>query len=46
MLEYIPWLRECFEEPAAVKDGQFLPPQAPGASTTLNQDALGRFAVD
>jgi L-alanine-DL-glutamate epimerase-like enolase superfamily enzyme len=46
MLEYIPWLRECFEEPAAVKEGHFLAPQAPGASTTLNADALRRFAVD
>lgn len=24
LLEYVPWLRECFEEPASVKDGYFL----------------------
>ena len=46
LLEYIPWLRDCFEEPATVRDGHFLPPQAPGASTTLRADALPRFAVE
>jgi L-alanine-DL-glutamate epimerase-like enolase superfamily enzyme len=42
-LEYIPWLRECFVEPATVKDGEFVLPQCPGAGTTLREDALSRF---
>jgi len=45
MLEYIPWLRQCFEEPATVEGGRFLVPQMPGAATTLKPDALERFAV-
>jgi L-alanine-DL-glutamate epimerase-like enolase superfamily enzyme len=46
ILEYIPWLKECFEEPAAVREGRFLPPRMPGAATTLRPDALERFGVD
>jgi L-alanine-DL-glutamate epimerase-like enolase superfamily enzyme len=45
MLEYIPWLRECFEEPATTVDGVFIAPQCPGAGTTLRRDALERFRV-
>lgn len=45
MLEYIPWLRECFTEPATVKNGYFIVPQEPGAGTTLRPDALDRFGV-
>ena len=45
MLEYIPWLRECFFEPTTVKDGFFVVPQEPGAGTTLRTDALDRFGV-
>ena len=44
-LEHIPWLRECFQEPATVGQGEFQIPQAPGASTTLRGDALERFGV-
>ena len=45
VLEYIPWLRECFEDPATVKDGEFLIPQLPGAGTTLQISALERYNV-
>ena len=45
MLEYIPWLRECFTEPATVKDGDFVVPRQPGAGTTLRPDAIERFGV-
>lgn len=45
MLEYIPWIRECFTEPATVKDGAFVVPQTPGAGTTLRDDAIERFGV-
>lgn len=45
LLEYIPWLRECFEEPATVKDGRFTLPEKPGAGTTLRTGALERYNV-
>jgi L-alanine-DL-glutamate epimerase-like enolase superfamily enzyme len=45
MLEYIPWLRECFTEPVKVRDGYFERPQQPGVGATLRDDALERFGV-
>jgi L-alanine-DL-glutamate epimerase-like enolase superfamily enzyme len=45
LLEYIPWLRDCFEEPATVERGYFRRPVLPGAGTTLKPDALKRFGV-
>jgi L-alanine-DL-glutamate epimerase-like enolase superfamily enzyme len=45
MLEYIPWLRDCFVEPATVREGCFVTPTQPGAGTTLRDDALERFGV-
>lgn len=35
MLEYIPWIRHIFEEPATVKEGHYVLPQMPGASTAI-----------
>lgn len=43
MLEYIPWLRECFTEPATVREGNFVLPEEPGAGTTLRPEALERY---
>jgi L-alanine-DL-glutamate epimerase-like enolase superfamily enzyme len=43
LLEYIPWTQQCFEEPATVRDGEFLIPEAPGAGTTLKASALADF---
>jgi L-alanine-DL-glutamate epimerase-like enolase superfamily enzyme len=40
LLEYIPWLRDWMEDPARIRDGYYLPPQAPGAGTTPNRKAL------
>jgi L-alanine-DL-glutamate epimerase-like enolase superfamily enzyme len=45
ILEYIPWLRECFEEPAAICEGRALAPVMAGAGTTLRADARKRFGV-
>ena len=45
LLEYIPWLRSCFVEPATVKDGFFIPPAEPGAGTTLLPGTLERYGV-
>lgn len=46
VLEYIPWLRECFAEPAAVEGGCYRAPEQPGAGTTLRDDAVARFGVE
>jgi L-alanine-DL-glutamate epimerase-like enolase superfamily enzyme len=43
LLEYIPWTRHCFEDPATVRDGEFLPPAAPGAGTTFTAAAMAQF---
>lgn len=45
ILEYIPWTRECFREPATAVGGRFLPPELPGAGTHLRTDAMERFGV-
>lgn len=43
LLEYIPWLRECFEKPATVREGHFVTPVLPGAGTMIKTDALERY---
>lgn len=45
MLEYIPWMKECFAEPAEIQDGFFVVPQKPGANTTLRLEILEKFGV-
>lgn len=45
LLEYIPWLRDCFEEPATVEEGFFTVPQQPGAGTTFKPSALEKYGV-
>lgn len=44
ILEYIPWIKDAFREPADVADGYFLRPQQPGAGTTPTAEAFARFA--
>ena len=43
VLEYIPWIKDCFTEPAEVVDGCFRLPQQPGAGTTPTREAWERF---
>lgn len=45
MLEYIPWIRDCFVEPIAVEDGHYLRPQAPGAGCTLTEEAMRSYRM-
>ena len=45
MLEYIPWMRHCFAEPATVRDGHYVVPQQPGAGTTITDEAMRKYAV-
>ena len=44
VLEYIPWIKDAFVEPAEVKDGVFLTPQMPGAGSTPKPEAIERYA--
>jgi len=43
LLEFIPWTQHCFAEPAIVRDGEFVLPDAPGAGTTFTAAALNTF---
>lgn len=43
VLEYIPWIKDCFVDPADVRDGIFKLPSQPGAGTTPTPAALQRF---
>ncbi|MEX2541646.1 MAG: mandelate racemase/muconate lactonizing enzyme family protein [Trueperaceae bacterium] len=45
LLEYIPWMRECFIEPATVREGRFVIPEEPGAGTTLTVESFERYGV-
>jgi L-alanine-DL-glutamate epimerase-like enolase superfamily enzyme len=40
MLEYIPWIKDCFVEPIRIDDGHYVRPQLPGAGCTLTKDAI------
>ena len=44
MLEYIPWIRECFAEPIRVEHGAYALPDAPGAGCTLSELAMRSYA--
>jgi len=43
ILEYIPWIRDHFEDPIRVEDGDFVRPELPGAGTTPHKESLARF---
>lgn len=43
VLEYIPWIKDCFIEPAEVLEGFFRLPQQPGAGTTPTPQAWARY---
>ena len=43
VLEYIPWIKDCFTDPAEVVDGHFRMPGEPGAGTTPTAAAWERF---
>jgi len=42
VLEYIPWIKDCFTDPAEVVDGSFKRPSLPGAGTTPTEAAWRR----
>jgi L-alanine-DL-glutamate epimerase-like enolase superfamily enzyme len=43
VLEYIPWIKDCFTDPAEVMEGWFKLPQEPGVGTTPTPAALRQF---
>ena len=43
VLEYIPWIKHCFTEPAEVVQGHFRLPELPGAGTTPTARALADY---
>ncbi len=43
VLEYIPWIRQCFLDPATVRDGYFVKPEMPGAGTTPAKESLEKY---
>ena len=44
LFEYIPWIRDCFEDPVTVVDGDLRRPAWPGAGTAIRADAFDRYA--
>lgn len=45
MLEYIPWIRHIFAEPATVVEGRYVLPQQPGASTEILLQYFEQYRV-
>jgi L-alanine-DL-glutamate epimerase-like enolase superfamily enzyme len=45
MLEYIPWIRDIFVEPATVKNGFYILPEMPGASTEIIPSCFEAYRV-
>jgi L-fuconate dehydratase len=43
VIEYVDNLHEHFENPVTMSDCRYLPPQAPGYSTTMRTDSLDHF---
>jgi L-alanine-DL-glutamate epimerase-like enolase superfamily enzyme len=44
MLEYIPWIKDCFVEPIRVDGGHYVRPEMPGAGCTLTESAVSSYA--
>jgi L-alanine-DL-glutamate epimerase-like enolase superfamily enzyme len=44
MLEYIPWIKDCFVEPIRVDGGYYVRPEMPGAGCTLTESAVSSYA--
>ncbi len=43
VLEFIPWIKDCFTDPAEVVDGYFRRPELPGAGTTPTAAAWAQY---
>lgn len=45
MLEYIPWIRHCFVEPATVENGYYKIPERPGAGTEMIPEMFEKYRI-
>jgi len=45
MVEWIPWIRDIFQEPVQFENGTIVVSNTPGASTAIKPEALERYAV-
>ena len=45
LLEFIPWIQDCFTERLVIEGGIFRHPQQPGAGTALTPEALEQYSV-
>jgi len=45
MVEWIPWIRDIFQEPVQFQDGNILVSETPGASTAIKSEVLQEYAV-
>lgn len=43
VLEYIPWIKDCFVEPIRVEEGHYVRPQMPGAGCTLTEASMSAY---
>ena len=43
LLEFIPWITHCFEEPLKIDSGIFSYPQMPGAGTTIRNECIEMY---
>jgi L-alanine-DL-glutamate epimerase-like enolase superfamily enzyme len=46
LLEYIPWIKDHFEDPAVVRDGHYQRPQLPGAGTTPLRSTFEKHSIN
>jgi L-fuconate dehydratase len=44
MIEYTPHLHEHFVHPVIVKDGRYIPPDAPGYSVTMYPASIAAYS--
>lgn len=44
ILEYVDHLHEHFTDPVVIRDGHYMPPEAPGYSITMLEESLARYA--
>lgn len=45
MVEWIPWIRDIFQEPVRFEDGHLLVSRTPGAGTAITSEALRQYAI-
>ena len=43
LLEFIPWIKDCFIEPLEIRSGYFDFPKNSGAGTTLTEEAMSKY---